>query len=54
MNDIVIQTEAVTRTYITGTNEVQAVRGIDLAVRNVSSRLNAGRGQPLPAAIAHQ
>ena len=33
MNDIVIQTEAITKTYVSGTNEVQAVRGIDLTVR---------------------
>ena len=33
MNDIVIQTEAITKTYVTGTNEVHAVRGIDLTVR---------------------
>jgi putative ABC transport system ATP-binding protein len=32
MSDI-IQTEAITKTYISGTNEVQAVRGIDLTVR---------------------
>jgi len=32
MNDIVIQTEAITKTYISGTNEVHAVRGIDLTV----------------------
>ena len=33
MNDIVIQTEAITKTYTSGTNEVHAVRGIDLTVR---------------------
>ena len=33
MNDIVIQTEAITKTYVSGTNEVHAVRGIDLTVR---------------------
>jgi putative ABC transport system ATP-binding protein len=32
MNDIVIRTEAVTKTYVSGTNEVHAVRGIDLTV----------------------
>ena len=32
MNDIVIQTEAITKTYVSGTNEVHAVRGIDLTV----------------------
>jgi len=35
MNDIIIQTEAITKTYVTGTNEVHAVRGIDLTVRKV-------------------
>jgi len=33
MSDFVIQTEAITKTYVSGTNEVQAVRGIDLNVR---------------------
>ena len=33
MNEIVIQTEAITKTYVSGTNEVHAVRGIDLTVR---------------------
>jgi putative ABC transport system ATP-binding protein len=33
MNDIVIQTEAITKTYVSGTNEVHAVRAIDLTVR---------------------
>lgn len=33
MNEIVIQTEAITKTYVSGTNEVHAVRGIDLLVR---------------------
>jgi putative ABC transport system ATP-binding protein len=33
MSDIVIQTEAITKTYVSGTNEVHAVRGIDLTVR---------------------
>src|SRR5438093_9304014 len=33
MDAIVIQTEAITRTYVSGTNQVQAVRGIDLVVR---------------------
>jgi putative ABC transport system ATP-binding protein len=32
MNDIVIQTEAIDKTYVSGTNEVHAVRGIDLTV----------------------
>jgi putative ABC transport system ATP-binding protein len=32
MSDIVIQTEAITKTYVSGTNEVHAVRGIDLTV----------------------
>ncbi len=32
MDDIVIRTEAVTKTYVSGTNEVHAVRGIDLTV----------------------
>ena len=32
MNDIVIQTEAISKTYVSGTNEVHAVRGIDLTV----------------------
>ncbi len=32
MNDTVIQTEAITKTYVSGTNEVHAVRGIDLTV----------------------
>ena len=33
MSEIVIQTEAITKTYVSGTNEVHAVRGIDLTVR---------------------
>ncbi len=33
MNDIVIQTEKLTKTYVSGTNEVQALRGVDLTVR---------------------
>src|SRR5581483_6253095 len=33
MDEIVIQTEAITKTYVSGTNEVHAVRGIDLTVR---------------------
>ena len=33
MKDIVIQTEAITKTYVSGTNEVHAVSGIDLTVR---------------------
>jgi len=33
MNDIVIETQAITKTYISGTNEVHAVRGIDLTVQ---------------------
>jgi putative ABC transport system ATP-binding protein len=33
MSEIVIQTEAITKTYLSGTNEVHAVRGIDLTVR---------------------
>jgi putative ABC transport system ATP-binding protein len=32
MNDIVIQTQAVTKTYASGTNSVHALRGIDLTV----------------------
>ena len=32
MNDIVIRTEAIDKTYVSGTNEVHAVRGIDLTV----------------------
>ena len=32
MSENVIQTEAITKTYISGTNEVHAVRGIDLSV----------------------
>jgi len=32
MSDHVIHTEAITKTYISGTNEVHAVRGIDLSV----------------------
>lgn len=33
MNGIVIQTEAITKTYVSGSNEVHAVRGIDLTVQ---------------------
>ena len=33
MSDSVIQTEAITKTYVSGTNEVHAVRGIDLTVQ---------------------
>jgi len=32
MNDIVIRTEKIVKTYATGTNEVHALRGIDLTV----------------------
>ena len=32
MDDIVIRTEAINKTYVSGTNEVHAVRGIDLTV----------------------
>jgi putative ABC transport system ATP-binding protein len=32
MSDIVIRTEAIAKTYVSGTNEVHAVRGIDLTV----------------------
>ena len=32
-NDIVIQTEAITKTYASGANSVQALRGIDLTIR---------------------
>jgi putative ABC transport system ATP-binding protein len=32
MSEMVIQTEAITKTYVTGANEVHAVRGIDLSV----------------------
>jgi len=32
MNDLVIQTSAITKTYESGSNSVQALRGIDLAV----------------------
>ncbi|HKB78958.1 MAG TPA: ABC transporter ATP-binding protein [Thermoanaerobaculia bacterium] len=33
MNGMIIETEGITKTYVSGTNEVQAVRGIDLTVR---------------------
>ena len=33
MNDIVIQTEKIVKTYVTGTNEVHALRGIDMTVK---------------------
>ena len=32
MNDIVIQTDKITKTYGSGTNEVHALRGVDLTV----------------------
>ena len=32
MDDIVIRTQAINKTYVSGTNEVHAVRGIDLTV----------------------
>lgn len=32
MNDIVIQTEKITRTYVSGTNEVRALREVDITV----------------------
>jgi putative ABC transport system ATP-binding protein len=32
MSDIVIQTDKLTKTYVTGTNEVHALRGVDLTV----------------------
>jgi putative ABC transport system ATP-binding protein len=32
MNDAVIRTESLTKTYVTGTNEVHALRGIDLTI----------------------
>ena len=32
MKDVVIATEALTRTYVSGTNEVHALRGIDLTI----------------------
>jgi len=32
MNDIVIQTDKITKTYLSGTNEVRALRGVDLTV----------------------
>jgi putative ABC transport system ATP-binding protein len=33
MNDIVIQTDKITKTYLTGANEVHALRDVDLIVR---------------------
>jgi putative ABC transport system ATP-binding protein len=33
MNDIVIQTDKITKTYVSGTNEVHALRDVDLTVR---------------------
>ena len=33
MSDIVIETDTITKTYVTGTNEVRALRGVDLVVR---------------------
>jgi putative ABC transport system ATP-binding protein len=33
MSGVVIQTEAITKTYVSGTNAVHAVRGIDLTVK---------------------
>ena len=30
MSDVVIQTDKITKTYVSGTNEVQALRGVDL------------------------
>ena len=33
MNDLVIQTEKLVKTYVTGSTEVQALRGIDLTLR---------------------
>ncbi len=32
MNDVVIQTDKITKTYVTGTTEVHALRGVDLTV----------------------
>jgi putative ABC transport system ATP-binding protein len=32
MNDVVIQTDKLTKTYVTGTTEVHALRGVDLTV----------------------
>ena len=32
MNDVVIQTDMLTKTYVTGTTEVHALRGVDLTV----------------------
>jgi putative ABC transport system ATP-binding protein len=32
MGDVVIQTDKITKTYVTGTNEVHALRGVDLTV----------------------
>ena len=32
MSDIIIQTDKITKTYVTGTNEVHALRGVDLTV----------------------
>lgn len=33
MSDIVIQTDKITKTYVSGTNEVKALRAVDLVVR---------------------
>jgi len=33
MNDVIIQTDKLTKTYVTGTNEVHALRDVDLTVR---------------------
>ena len=33
MNDVVIQTDKITKTYVSGTNEVQALRAVDLTVK---------------------
>jgi len=33
MSDIVIETDKITKTYVSGTNEVRALRGVDLVVR---------------------
>ena len=33
MNDVVIRTEGLKKTYVSGTNEVHALRGVDLTIR---------------------
>jgi putative ABC transport system ATP-binding protein len=33
MNDVVIETDKITKTYVTGTTEVRALRGVDLVVK---------------------